>query len=66
MKTEQELLQQITELTYKIEIDYPELYELLLEDPSTIPSMEHPKINPKVLQDYLNTLKQHIEHHKTK
>ncbi|MDO6596139.1 hypothetical protein Q4512_04375 [Oceanihabitans sp. 2_MG-2023] len=70
MKTEQELLTQITELTYNIETNYPELYTFLMEDPSTIPSIEHPDINPTVLQDYLNTLKQklkhHIENHKTK
>ena len=66
MKTEQELITEITELTFKIEKNYPELYALLQEDPSTIPSMEHPEINPTVLQDYLNTLKEHIEHHKSK
>lgn len=66
MKTEQELLKEITELTFKIENDYPELYALLQEDPSTIPSMEHPEINATVLEDYLNTLKEHIEHHKSK
>lgn len=47
MKTEQELIKEITDLTFKIEKNYPE-------------------INPTVLQDYLNTLKEHIEHHKSK
>jgi hypothetical protein len=43
MKTEQELIKDITELTFKIEKNYPELYTLLQEDPSTIPSMAHQK-----------------------
>lgn len=70
MKTKQDLLKQITQLTYNIETNYPELYTFLLEDPSTIPSVEHPDINQDVLQDYLETLKQvskhHIENHKSK
>jgi hypothetical protein len=63
MKNLQELLKEITELTYKIEKDYPELYQFLGEDPLTIPSKEHPEINKKGMQDYLESLKQLLTHH---
>ena len=63
MKNLQELLDEITELTFKIEKNYPELYKFLGEDPLTIPSENHPHINKKVKQDYLESLKQLLAHH---
>ena len=57
MKTTQELLQDISTLTRDIETKYPELYKHLDENPVTIPNMEHPNIDNKALQDYLNSLK---------
>ncbi|MBU2939775.1 hypothetical protein KO494_09515 [Lacinutrix sp. C3R15] len=63
MKTTQELLTQITQLTSNIETNYPELYTFLQEEPITIPSKKHPEINLAVLQDYLETLKQELQHH---
>jgi hypothetical protein len=63
MKNLQELLKEITELTFKIEKDYPELYQFLGENPLTVPSENHPEINKKVMQDYLESLKQLLSHH---
>ncbi|MFD2542272.1 hypothetical protein ACFSSB_08075 [Lacinutrix gracilariae] len=63
MKTTQELLTQITQLTNNIETNYPELYAFLQEEPITIPSKQHPEINLAILQDYLQTLKQELQHH---
>ncbi|MBI9042730.1 MAG: hypothetical protein JEY78_15190 [Lutibacter sp.] len=63
MKNLQELLKEITELTFKIEKNYPELYQFLGENPFTIPSKNHPDINKKVMQDYLESLKQLLAHH---
>ncbi|SNR59431.1 hypothetical protein [Lutibacter flavus] len=63
MKNLQELLKEITELTFKIEKKYPELYQFLDENPQTIPSKYHPEINKKELQDYLESLKQLLSHH---
>jgi len=63
MKTTQELLTQITQLTTNIETNYPELYAFLQEEPITIPSKQHPEINLAILQDYLQTLKQELQHH---
>ena len=63
MKNLQELLKEITGLTFNIEKNYPELYQFLVEDPLTIPSENHPDINKKVMQDYLESLKQLLAHH---
>jgi hypothetical protein len=63
MKTKQELLTQITQLTSNIETNYPELYTFLLEEPITIPTEKHPHIDIPELQDYFNTLKQELKHH---
>ncbi|WP_368074162.1 hypothetical protein [Polaribacter sp. L3A8] len=50
-------------------MNYPELYRYLDEDPITIPSIDHPKMNTKVMAEYLESLKQlllhPIEAHKT-
>jgi hypothetical protein len=58
MKTLQNILTQITQLTSNIETNYPELYATLGENPTTIPSMAHPDINKTIMEDYLDSLKQ--------
>jgi hypothetical protein len=63
MKNLQTILTQITQLTTDIETNYPELYRSLDENPMTIPSMDHPHIDSKVMQDYLESLKQLLLHH---
>lgn len=61
---------EITELTYEIEKEYPEIYKFLEEDPMTIPNMAHPNTDEKVMQAYLDDLKQlvrrYIETHESK
>lgn len=58
MKTLQDIENQIITLTTSIEVNYPELYERLGENPMTIPSKVHPDMNIKVMEDYLESLKQ--------
>ena len=61
---------EIIKLTTLIATEYPELYRYLEETPETVPSDNHPTINIKVMEDYLESLNQllkhHIETHKTK
>lgn len=65
-----EIQTKITKLTTNIEVNYPELYVMLDEIPLTIPAMDHPKIDVKVMGDYLESLKQilkqYIATHKSK
>ncbi|MFO7673502.1 MAG: hypothetical protein R6V74_07335 [Lutibacter sp.] len=63
MKNEQNLLTEISQLTKNIETNYPELYQFLDESPVTIPSESNPSIDKKILQDYLDSLKQLLKHH---
>ena len=49
---------QIISLTNNIEINYPELYVFLGEQPVTIPSEIHPDMNISIMEDYLESLKQ--------
>lgn len=58
MKTLQSLENQIITLTTSIEVNYPELYALLDENPMTIPTVVDPKMNISVMEDYLESLKQ--------
>lgn len=57
------VLAEIMELTNTMESNYPELYRNLDENPLTLPTSEHPKIDIKVFQDYLESLQQLLEHH---
>lgn len=70
MKKLNVLLTKITQLTNNIETNYPELYQFLDENPMTIPVSNHPHIDKTIMQEYLESLKQllehHIETHKTK
>ncbi|MCI2227611.1 hypothetical protein MC378_00410 [Polaribacter sp. MSW13] len=63
MKNLQTLLTEITQLTTNIETNYPELYRSLDENPLTIPSVNHPHMDVKIMQDYLGSLKQLLLHH---
>ena len=58
MKTLQEIENQIITLTTSIEVNYPELYAKLDENPITLPSEIQPNIDIKIMEDYLESLKQ--------
>ncbi len=57
MKTEKELTENISKITMVIRDEFPELIKFLNEMPETIPDVEHPEINTKILQNYFNSLK---------
>ncbi|WP_178986936.1 hypothetical protein [Winogradskyella helgolandensis] len=63
MKNLNNILNQITQLTTHIETNYPELYRSLEENPMTLPVSEHPHMDKYVMQDYLESLKQLLEHY---
>jgi len=63
MKNLQEIENEITELTFKIESKYPELYRFLDENPITIPTKKDPDIDTQIMLDYLESLKQLVKHH---
>jgi hypothetical protein len=58
MKKSQQLLKEIIDLTYKIEINYPELYQFLDENPITIPEKKNPNITNGTLELYLTSLQE--------
>ncbi|GGK44579.1 hypothetical protein GCM10007963_10980 [Lutibacter litoralis] len=64
MRNLQKVLKEITELTFEIKKNYPELYQFLEENPLAIPSENNLEINKKVMQDYLESLKLLLAHHK--
>ncbi len=55
---------EITQLTFTIESKYPELYRFLDEEPSTIPNKARPEIDIEIMQGYLESLQQILEHYK--
>ncbi len=57
MKTIKELETAILEITLKIKAQHPELSKYILEMPDTIPNVESPEMNAKVLQEYYDSLK---------
>jgi len=63
MERLKELTQEINELTFKIEQEFPELYGFLNENPITIPTSERPQINTENLADYLDSLNQLLKHY---
>ena len=63
MKLLKELTKEINNLTLKIELEYPELYQYLDENPITIPCCDHHKVDTKYFSDYLDSLKQLLRHH---
>lgn len=58
-----QIMKEITELTYTIESEYPELYQYLDEDPMTIPAHPHPDIDKEVMEKYLQGLKALLSHY---
>ena len=56
MKTEAQLNADILKITMMIRNKYPELSKYILELPVTIPNVESPEINTKILADYYNSL----------
>lgn len=63
MKNLHNLFREITEITTIIETNYPELYRSLDENPMTLPVQQHPHMDKKVMQEYLESLKVLLEHH---
>lgn len=63
MKNLKSTLSEISQLIKTIETNYPELYQFLDENPITIPSEKSPTIDNKVMQEYLESLKQLVKHH---
>ncbi|GAA4840850.1 hypothetical protein [Algivirga pacifica] len=57
------LLKEITDLTFKIERDYPELYQYLDENPITIGNSPHPSLDLQTMKNYLESLKTMLERH---
>ncbi|MFD2822538.1 hypothetical protein ACFS5M_02580 [Lacinutrix iliipiscaria] len=64
MKTTQQLLAEISELTREIETNFPEVYQHLDENPLTLANSPHPEVNDKALDNYLESLKNLIKHYK--
>jgi len=56
MKTVKELDADILKITMEIKEKYPELSNYILEMPVTIPNVENPEMNHKVLHDYYDSL----------
>ena len=63
MDTENELNAKILAKTMEIHEKYPELSELLNEMPVTIPNIDKPEINIKMLKDYYDSLNQLLKNH---
>nr|WP_321230086.1 hypothetical protein [uncultured Psychroserpens sp.] len=58
MKTLQDIENQIIRLTTSIEVNYPELYANLDENPITIPTKVHPDMDVAIMEEYLESLKE--------
>ena len=56
MKTEAQLNADILKITLMIRERYPELSKYISEMPVTIPNVESPEINAKILADYYDSL----------
>jgi hypothetical protein len=63
MKRLQEITKKINDLTSKIEQEYPGLYQYLDENPVTIPNTQNANLTTKNFSDYLESLKQILEHY---
>ena len=64
MKTEKELNQAILKITLKMQNENPELIKYLSELPVTIPDINNPQINCKILQDYYDSLENILKKYK--
>lgn len=56
MKTETQLNDDILKITLMIREKCPELSTYISEMPVTVPNVESPEINAKILQDYFDSL----------
>lgn len=56
MKTTAELNNNIVKITMTIRNEFPELMKFLNEMPVTLPNLENPEINNKILEDYYDSL----------
>ena len=63
MKTEAQLNDDILKITLMIREKYPELSKYVSEMPITIPDVESPEINAKILTDYYDSLKAIVENY---
>jgi hypothetical protein len=63
MKKLHQLLDDIARLTANIETNYPELYKYLGETPLDIGEASSGKITTADLENYLETLKDQLQHH---
>ncbi|WP_117880399.1 hypothetical protein [Aureibaculum luteum] len=61
MKDLHTILKEVTKLTLNIQMNYPELYRSLDENPMALPVTSHPQIDKKVMQEYLVGLKELLE-----
>tara|TARA_R110002012_G_scaffold39330_8_gene108849 strand:+ start:3838 stop:4017 length:180 start_codon:yes stop_codon:yes gene_type:complete len=50
-------------LTNTMESQYPELYQFLDENPITLPLLPHPEMNKEVMESYLQSLQELLDHH---
>jgi hypothetical protein len=63
MKGLNPIMQQIVELTTRIETEYPELYHFLDETPITISKTPTKEVTVEDLKNYLQTLHSQLEEH---
>lgn len=63
MKTLNQLMQDIIQLTTEIETNYPELYKYLNETPLSLSDTVSKKVQTTELKQYLETLKSQLLHH---
>ena len=63
MKTEAQLNADILKITMLIREKYPELSKYVSEMPITIPDVESPEINAKILTDYYDSLEAILENY---
>lgn len=63
MKSLNQLMQEIIQLTTEIETNFPELYIYLEETPLSLGETEEKTISTKDLKQYLETLKSQLQHH---
>jgi hypothetical protein len=52
------ILKEVTELTYNIENNYPELYRTLDENPMTLLATNNSNVDEDMMKNYLEGLKQ--------
>jgi hypothetical protein len=63
MRTNNQIIQEIIQLTTEIETKYPELYKNMEETPTSVDDYAENNICTADLLKYLETLKSQIQHH---